>query len=83
MKKMFGIYSVVFMKTNGSIRIINVYYTGLGQRGINTYRTDPWKIKGSGLVCTEILVITELSLLRESQWKKWRLHTCRFLDFDL
>lgn len=50
MKKMFGIYSVVFMKTNGSIRIINVYYTGLGQRGINTYRTDLWKIKGSVLV---------------------------------
>lgn len=53
MKKMFDIYSVAFMKTNGSIRIIHVCCTGLGQRGINTYRTELCRIKGSGLVCIQ------------------------------
>lgn len=81
MKKMFGIYSVAFMKTNGSIRIIKMCCTGLGQRWINTYRTDLCEIKGSGLVCIYsiqvlqyILVVTELPLLWEFQWKKWGLH---------
>lgn len=53
MKKLFGIYSVAFMKTNGSIRIIHVCCTGLWQRGINTYRTELCRIKGSGLVCIQ------------------------------
>lgn len=55
MKKMFDIYSVAFMKTNGFIRIIHVCCTGLGQRGINTYtcRTELCRIKGSGLVCIQ------------------------------